>query len=798
MKLEWLASVLRPSDIVARAGSGNPDYASRPHVVLAAAIDGDPWPTPPIFPEGRPTESYDSEEVAAVDLAVKTFFADTQRVAATNLVERLLGENLDLAATCALSLVAATALADLEDRPMFERLLTSVLERVKAKDPSTRLLRATLLQQLSLRNQDWGSRDTALSEEANVLINSITDAQFPNFEISPTAIGDSNTTIGHIIAALRYATLSILPNSMSITKSSHAPIDVTELVAAAKSSQEFLVAHWDRASEYARFVEAYFNRLYGDRSARIGGTDPDLFYVNLRNELYGSDSVYATRRQLALLRMVEVSSISAQHDQAECLRLLRYGQGDKHLALALNRLRLGGPLTSLSQDARQVIARRLTPGYVRSEDLQVVEAAADLLTESEARDALAAIFRLLEAGSPTNDPDRWSAPHSRIDRTWRAAASLAASANSVSEVSARLLRDVRSSRYDETLDMAYSRVLMRLEWERITEPQIADWRDWIGSGPSQWRYTADTARSMLGVPLTMDDTDAVRKSDVEAVVSDLLRDHLVSQEIKGESADVTAEAMSSIRSSAQQGRYASGGAEPAELAVVLITFGEARLWEPLAEFVLDAAVPRQHKTGALDRLANARPPIPLSVADTLRMRADDLLLMRDASPFDRDPLRPYPAALRMLAAYDLILDEDLVTWLSELGGSQAPGARIEAAKTISQVSPARGNSWLLTMAVQLSYETDAEVQGYASSAIATMVSFPSEARGAAIRRLLTLMESDSLIAPLLAIRGLAKEPTAIDSQLRSGVERLVSRHPSRRVRTEAADLIRASSGHMPA
>jgi hypothetical protein len=797
MKLEWLASVLRPSDIVPRPASSNPNYASRPYVVLAGAIDGDPWPRPPLFQEERPTESYDGEELGAVDLAVKTFFADTQRVAATNLVERLLGESLDLAATCALSLVAATALADLEDRPLFERLLTSVLERVKANDPSTKLLRVALLQQLGLRRQDWGSKDTTLSEEANVLLNSIEKAEFPSFEISPTAAGDSGTTIIHIIAALRYSILSMLPNTMSITKSSDSPIDVKEIILAAKSSEDVLVAHWDRASEYARYVEAYFNRLYGDRSFRIGGTVPDLFYVNLRNELHGSDSVYATRKQLALLRLVEVSSMSAQHDQAECLRLLRYGQGEAHLALALNRLSLGGPLSSLSQDARQVIARRLTPGYVRSEDLQVVEAAADLLTESEAKDALAAIFRLLDAGSQINDPDRWSAPFSRIDRTWRTAASLASPANSVSEVSARLLRDVRSSRYDEALDMAFARVLARLEWGSLTEPHTADWRDWVGSS-SQWRYTADTARSMLGIRLTRDDTDAGRKSDVEAVVSDLLRNQLVSQEIKGKSADVAAEAMSSIRASAKQGRYASGGTEPAELAVALITFGEVQLWEPLAEFVLDAAVPRQYKTGALDRLASSKPPIPQGVMETLRARADDLLLTRDANPIHRDPLHPYPAALRLLAAYELILDEDLVIWLSELGGSQAPRARIEAAKTISRVSTPRRNSWLLTMALQLSYETDAEVQGYASSAMATMVSFPSEARGAAIRRLLALMESDSLIAPLLAIRGLAREPTAIDLRLRAGVERLMSRHPSRRVRTEAADLIRASTGHTPA
>jgi hypothetical protein len=56
----------------------------------------------------------------------------------------------------------------------------------------------------------------------------------------------------------------------------------------------------------------------------------------------------------------------------------------------------------------------------------------------------------------------------------------------------------------------------------------------------------------------------------------------------------------------------------------------------------------------------------------------------------------------------------------------------------------------------------------------TMVNVPSEARGAAITRLLPLMDSDT---PLLAIHGLARDLTAIDPRLWSGVERLMVRHP---------------------
>jgi hypothetical protein len=376
---------------------------------------------------------------------------------------------------------------------------------------------------------------------------------------------------------------------MSILSRSESDIDWKEIVTS-PDSEEILLIHRDRADEYARYVADSFNRQYGDRSQYFGRRSPaDLFFVNLRNELYGSTSVYQTRREVAILRLVEVDSTSAGHDLAECLRLLRYGKGNDFLALALDRLSLGGPLSSLSQDARQVIARRLTPGYTRTEDLQVVRAAADLLTESEAANALGALFDLVDAGNKINDPERWSAPNARLERIWRAAASLAGPANSVIEVSSRLLREMQSADYDTALDMAYARVLNDLEWGSSFEPHSNEWRNWLDS-PNEWQYTAATARSKLRVRSTTDGTVIAGLPDVEAVVSDLLLDYAVSDTIRSNSADVLIGAMSSISESARKHQYAWGGSHPAELAVALIQFGEERLWEPLIEFLTVAFV----------------------------------------------------------------------------------------------------------------------------------------------------------------------------------------------------------------
>jgi hypothetical protein len=60
---------------------------------------------------------------------------------------------------------------------------------------------------------------------------------------------------------------------------------------------------------------------------------------------------------------------------------------------------------------------------------------------------------------------------------------------------------------------------------------------------------------------------------------------------------------------------------------------------------------------------------------------------------------------------------------------------------------------------------------------------------AGIRRLVDLMGSDGLIAPLLAIRGLANSAAAFDTRVQDSLSYLARAHPSKRVRREATELL---------
>lgn len=790
MRLEWIAAVLRPEDIASHPSFQNSNYDSRPHVVLATAIDGGYAPLPPNFVGAELSEVHDALEAEAARLAVDTFFAETQRTASTELVDILNENNLDLAAMCAFSLIAANALAELEEFESLERLLNGSLRRVVGADPGSRLLRAILLQQLSMRQMDWGSRDYFLSQEAHQILATLQTANFPSFEVSPRVGGTSDMTIEHIIVALQRAVWSTLPNAMSVTPSTgpnDAEIDWRKIVTAPKS-EELLLIERESSHQYSRFIERAFERVYGDRTMRIGGSSPDLFLANLRNELYGTANVYSTRRELALMRLTANGVMSAQYDYAECIRLLRYSKGDKYLTSVLDKLRLGGPLAALSREARQVIARRLTPGYVRSEDLQVIKSSADLLTKSEAQDALAAIFRLLDAGSPQNDPGRWSSHSARLERTLNAAVALAAPAEAANEVSTRLLGYVQDSKFDELVDRAIASALFRLEIDKDSEPFATSWGRWL-SRADEWPNTGERARQKLQRRSSAERGAIKTWSDVENVVNDLVMDHSVNESAIDASAAKVSESMTSIRDSAQVGRFAFGGTEPAELAVMLLPFSKLDLWEPLAEFLSDVAVPRQYKDFAFDRMAKSALRIPPEMAKVFLRRRDQILLSRDAHPLDGDPLVPYPAALRMYAAHGLMTDEELVALLTQLSGSSLPRAKVQAAQTLSVLASKRGSPSLLNLALFLSYELDAEIQGYASHAVAAMLGVTADAHDAAVIRLESLMNSDSLIAPLQAIRGLSiLAPSEVEPRLRLAVGDLASSHPSRRVRIEAATL----------
>ncbi|WP_156618422.1 hypothetical protein [Mycobacterium sp. 852013-51886_SCH5428379] len=799
MKLEWLAAVLRPHDIAAHPNFPVPEYDRQPHVILATAILGRStarWPSTTAKIETEPSHK-DSETLGA-ELALKTFADSTLRAATTDLFGLLVEEDLDLGVRCALTLVAASALAELEERESVEKILALGLDATAANaDLSHKLVRICLLQQLSLRRRDWGSKDTRLSSEANSLLAEVRPEAVPAFSVGKGSTTDSGDTIRRICEALQYAIWSTIPNTFTPSElGNEDAIDWRSIVQHGRS-EEILIIHRTEAEQYERFVESQFRRLYSDRSIRFGNTSSDLFYVNLRNELYGSGAVYESRQNLAVLRLVEAELSETGTNYADCLRLLRYGRHSDHLMLALDRVRLGGPLAALSADARQVIARRLTPGHVRSSDLSVLRAAADLLSEPEAARALSAVLGLIDAGSPTNDPGRWSAHFARLERSWLTVASLANAAGETDETVRKLLSDVRQAstdlngeNYDQSVDLAYAKAFQSIEvgddW-RESEGG-ADWAAWIEDA-DLWTYTRDVARQKLGVQFVAEGQTVSNVTGAGEVIGDALSGHRVPPEQLNAAADIVVAEIIDLQLANQKGRFPGGGLDPAQLAVDLIRLGITRVWAPFLAFLLDPRVSRKYKTRAIDRVLTSGIELPAEHTDTVVEGLDSLLTARDAMPVEADSIRPYPAGVRLAGSWQLVQEPELMGMLTSLAGMNSTRARIEAAKCLSMLAARADYLWLTPLALQSSYQQNAEMQGYAANALALLSNPVSAGSEPCVLRLIDLIHSDGMIAPLLAIRGLANGSLRVDPRLVSAVEHVSGAHPSRRVRDEAGELI---------
>ncbi|WNG94485.1 hypothetical protein [Mycobacterium sp. ITM-2016-00318] len=91
------------------------------------------------------------------------------------------------------------------------------------------------------------------------------------------------------------------------------------------------------------------------------------------------------------------------------------------------------------------------------------------------------------------------------------------------------------------------------------------------------------------------------------------------------------------------------------------------------------------------------------------------------------------------------------------------------------------------MTLQLSYDPSSEIQGYSASALGIVAGLLVGEAGT--DRLIDLMQSDGLIAPLLAVRGLAKSEARLASGIRELLGSLAREHPSNMERREAAELV---------
>jgi hypothetical protein len=789
MKLEWMAALLRPRDLAPHPNFPNHEYDKLPHVKLAAAVLGNP-PSRDLWREisGQISPDPVTPDSVVVDAAIKTFNSATITEGLTAIRQYVQATD-DVAIAAACALIGACALAEREDLEACEELLSIVLSRLVTRDPGTLFLRACLLQQRCLRRRDWAYQYfDVLAEVNDILVELAAGPKFPSFAVGPWASGDSESTMQHILIALKYAVWSLSPRDEVIE---NLRLPTHEDMLNFQWSEEALHIRDDAAKEYIRHVEDQYRCEYNSSSTFLGRSQPDLFYYNLRNELYGSGAVYGSRKELALLRLTQASNLRLATNFAECLSLLRYANADDELDLAIRALRLGGPLSALSRDARQVLSKRLTPERVRYAELSVIRGAAELLTDSEASDALTAGFLLIEAGSPTNVVGRWTAYSKRLELTWRTVVELANASGRANDAARRLLSDAIAARYDESVDLAYARALRALDWSEMTTDVVTGWKSWIERAGDKWSHTAAIMRLELGEQARVSNSSNPTLSDIAMIANDAFRGHPIPPDLMEVCIRRTLDALDRLRQTSKSGPWGMGGADAGDIAAVLISLGATELWRPLTDFLVDDTVPRTYRSAAFDRLARAEMEVDLSAAETFRSRATDTLWLPDPMPFDAETFVPYPAALRFLASKSLIEEGDIFYALTQLAGFPNRSWRAAAAESISVIADKWPTSWMLAIAVQLSHDSDIDTRGYAAHALAHLAGKTKSLVALARRRLKDLLTFDGIIVPLLAIRGLRRNLDALDTALSESVSALANAHPSRRVRHEAEELHRA-------
>jgi hypothetical protein len=554
------------------------------------------------------------------------------------------------------------------------------------------------------------------------------------------------------------------------------------------SSPSVIVHAAERSADtFGDYLEKVFASQFGSRARSIGNTTPpDLFLSTLGLELVGHSAVYRARKELGMLRLVQ-----AEHEQsgmADSLRLLRHAMARNELDLALNHIRAAGPLSALSDDARQIIRARTAPKLLRTLEIRVLNFAADLLAPAEAREALDAVLDSLAAGGPSDLPGQWQIQVLRQEVAWAAAASLGNVCGAASEVAELLLNvAVQAPQDDQLLDRSLLRAIAEIDWAQVSERQIDRWVRFIGADGGKLPGTTEMFSSRLKRPTpsvtshSSFDTLAVR-------LNNAINGHSADFSVEDEDISAIRQALENIRADAARGHFSFGGISVADLATGIVLFGhQTRLWDDLTDFLLDSGVSREDRAPAFERLAFSRESLPEQVRTRFRNQAGQLLSSGPRGLLE-PPINPYPAALRFLSTHRLIDDAESYDSITALSGNGNPEYRREAAATVAVLAEMVPQGDLLALALPLARDNDVEVRANAARALAFLTR-PQHVLGAvAGRRLIQLLAEDGILVPLRVLRALANMPEGLPDAVQGAVSSLAESHPARSIRVEARRL----------
>ncbi|WP_329206652.1 hypothetical protein OG893_20080 [Streptomyces sp. NBC_01696] len=726
-----------------------------------------------------------------VEFAKKSLGYETIQEGLAGLSQEVLeSEAPDLARATALGLVACSAAAELDDYARCDGILDHLIDLSRLNEfPSTLLIRAILLQQKSLRLWD-SSRDFKHSSiDALQSLEGVTVSDLPTFENGPYA--SPSDTLEHVVLSVRRAIWSLAPlYRISVGEEQWPGFPDRDSIMRSPQSEDVLRVAAGEAEAYAKFVEQSFKAQYRSRSRYIfgGPQTPDIFSQTLALELLGHSSVRESRKNLALLRLVQVDNFGNLEQVRDALRLLRQAGADKELSLAVEKLRAGGPLWALGEDARQILRNRRTSNLLRAPELRVLRGAAELLTVVEARRALQLVREVLLEGGPASISGRWQRDSDRIGNAWLTMARLSRFAEQVDGVGEYFIDTSSQTTAQEDFDDALSRAVAALDWDAASKASMASWRRWLETTGSHWIKTAEVVAENCAVSDSHFDEAPGNLAEVAVHVNRMLRGIQLPSDMISSIFEVVTEGLRQVISEARSGVHSFRIPAPAEIAAALISRADAPLWDDLVMVLLNSAVTRDQTDRAFEWLTNELPHLPEKWESEFMKQAKAILTKGGEAVEAEGEITPYPEGLRFLAAYQLIDDDAVFSNVAKLAGDVRISAREEAARTAALLAERRSDTWILALVMQLSHDSHVSTRAHAARGLAHFAA-RDQRPSAASHRIVELLAEDGVEVPIRVLSALRKIEFPLNQNISSQVDQLANEHPSRAVRDAANSVI---------
>ncbi|WP_338767898.1 hypothetical protein V7968_02515 [Nocardia vulneris] len=795
MNLAWLVAIFSPHEI-----ADHPNFEEglpRPEAELAAILLNRTPPGRRLEFTGKNKRVSAGDE--AIDLVYELIFGSTTVSSRESLTRLILdtGPSDDIARIVALSVVLSAVTGELDEYDTADRILTQALGLTGGQDSPEKLCRVVLLQQKALRRRDFGFDFAGDVLNAARLLDDIVIEDCTEFELNGITRYTQSQVIQSVYEGLRKSVWSLFPNQefdRSVDSDSRIP-SRSEQLRQPRSLIMLPIAQGE-SRELGRFLaDSYKEQLKSAPARTIGKASPDLYFQVLAFSLLGNTSVYESRKEMAMLRIVRHMPDLSQFDVSLCLRTLRLSNADAELRLLIRTLVYDGPLNALVTDARHILDNRTDWRSIRAGEFQVLSAAAELLSTAEADRAFNLALEVLREDGPTLPPGNWQSPATRAEPAWVAAADIAANLGEDASFAKLLLDSMANAKNHHDLwDRTFSRVIPKIHWGSVGDDLRSEWVQLFEALPED---TFEESRNALTRAEVLE-ASAPNAEDISDSSSELanalnfylrreeeppaeLREKISSQAVVG---------MREVRLQAKRGEFRGLTIDPSTFAAFLAKFSpDPMLIDELLKFLTDRQVDRFVRSHALEILSDPKVELP----DFIVHRHRESLIALITSPGVDSMPRPndsendavFLPALTFAVVHELLDQDAAMRMILPSVASSDHSVRKEVAGAISTFASVQSGPLPKAIALQLSFDRKAEVRAAVVPALIVFAQPQMESSDGFRTRLQKMLYDDGILVPLTVLRHMARVDNLV-SQAKETIAEIRSNHPSRRVRESAA------------